>query len=137
MATLIETHPTPTLCIDLPPGCVEDHDDLVSSYWMQGDELLLQLSSRVRFEGAQVSAAARMHARLQKEGWREAHAVLVRIDACPQVAAFAARDKEGEYWLFIYAVWPRVAVLITLAHPFSDVTRESWALAAVRSLRLR
>ena len=120
----------------VPMDVEEDIDADVTSFWLDGDDLVLQLSSRTRSAGAQVSAGERLRDRLRMHAYSNVTIVSLEVPGCPDVEAAAAIGEEGMRWLFVYAVWPGLAVFVTVTHPSRDVTADSWALDTVRSMGL-
>ena len=60
----------------------------------------------------------------------------LQILGCPDAEAASAIGEDGTHWLFVYAVWPALVVFVTVTHPSRDVAAPSWAIDAVRSIRL-
>lgn len=135
MKELQEVSPSGSYVVNVPQCVREDIDDVVTSYWIEGDDLLFQISSYLREEGDQVSASDRLKDRLAISGARDAAAVNIEIDGCPDVAAAKIQDDDGVYWTYVYAVWPWLAVFMTVSHPHVDMDEASWAYGAIRSLR--
>jgi hypothetical protein len=135
MAKLKTISPTGSYSLVVPTGVNEDVDGNTVSLWIAGDDTLLQFSSRRRETGGQVSARERLRARLEGGELHNLRAVAVDIPACDEVAAASGMDDEGTTWLYVYAVWPDVAVFLTVSHPTRDPTGPSWAFDAMRSLR--
>ena len=136
MTRVLEIRPTKTYALLVPENFEEDVEGDVASYWMAGDPLLLQLSSRARVDGAEIGAAQRLNERMQHPGHSQFVPASIAIDGCPDVAAAMARDGDGARWLFVYAVWPSLTVFATLVHPDHDILTPSWGLDAISSLRL-
>ena len=121
----------------LVPANVEEGIDAgVTSFWLDGDDLVLQLSSRTRDDGQQVSAGERMRDRLRMHAYSKVEIVSLQILGCPDAEAASAIGEDGTHWLFVYAVWPALVVFVTVTHPSRDVAAPSWAIDAVRSIRL-
>jgi len=115
-----------------------DDDDRVTSVWLDGQPLLLQLSSYLRTTGEQVNAAERLRERIDKsaESWTRWDATLHADSSIDQATAEYA-DAEGTVWIFTYLVWPHLTLLATVAGVGPMVRdRDNWALQAVRSIRL-
>jgi len=136
MTALMEVIPTGSYALLVPRNVEEDIDADVTSFWLDGDDLLLQLSSRTRSDGQQVSAGERMRDRLDMHAYSSVAIVPLEILGCPDAEAASAVDEDGTHWLFVYAVWPALAVFVTVTHPSRDVAAPSWAIDAVRSIRL-
>jgi len=136
MTALMEVIPTGSYALLVPRNVEEDIDADVTSFWLDGDDLVLQLSSRTRSDGQQVSAGERMRDRLDMHAYSSVAIVPLEILGCPDAEAASAVDEDGTHWLFVYAVWPALAVFVTVTHPSRDVAAPSWAIDAVRSIRL-
>jgi len=109
------TNPFPSLSLLLPDDIVEDNDTKVASYWKPGDTCLLQISSYLRVEGPQVSAAQRLSDRMRAGGEWQTVSLARTIENCDIVAA-STKDAEGTSWVHIYLVWEWLAVYATVSH---------------------
>ena len=130
--------PSPSYYIRLPEGVAEQSDGRVSSFWIDGEPLLLQLSSYVREKGRQPSARSRLRDRMAKhsEAWTIWSAGLHPDDTLDQATAEFI-DKNGVLWLHSYLVWPHLAIYITISGPEDLVSNEkNWARQSLGSLRL-
>jgi len=129
---------TSSFRITLPDDIREEIDGAVSSFWLDNNPLLLQVSSNVRQSGPQVGALARLKDRMAahpKRCWQvwnqPAHS---RKGVDQATAEHTASD--GALWVHTYLVWPHVAVYVTLCGPATLVrNKENWALCAIRSIR--
>ena len=128
--------PTGSYFMLVPTNVEEDIDAEVTSFWLDGDDLVLQLSSRTRGDGQQVSASERLRDRLDMHAYSSVAIVPLEIPGCPGAEAVSAIGEDGTHWLLVYAVWPALAVFVTVTHPSRDVAAPSWAIDAVRSIRL-
>ncbi len=55
---------------------------------------------------------------------------------CPDYASAKGVDNEGCVWVYAYAVWDDLALMITVSGDEQDLEdTENWAFAAVRSIR--
>jgi len=110
----------------------------VSSFWLTGSPLLLQLSSYLREAGLQVGAHERLKERIAKhsERWRSWQ-VSINPDAAVDQATAEFTDDNGCLWVHSYLVWPHLAIYATISGP-NDLARDldSWAFAALRSLQV-
>jgi len=131
-------NPTESYCISLPDDIAEDYDERVASYWKEGHSLLLQVSSYIRHEGPQVSAAERLKSRLQQESLLNVSwDVCVTID-CPDLDTAVGIDCEGVRWIYVYAVWPDLTIFASISGDDKDVKdNRNWALEAINSIRRR
>jgi hypothetical protein len=106
------------------------------SYWLQGHEVLLQLSSYARVEGKQVSATDRVKVRLAKENLSDVKIEHISIPSCPDHAAMSGVDIQQYRWLFCYAVWPDLTILATISGPANEFGEHGkWATNALDSIR--
>jgi hypothetical protein len=129
--------PTGSYLISLPADISSEKDERVVSFWKSGKEALLQISSYVRETGPQVSATERLKARLDKERLTDVKTENMAIPHCPDCAA-ASGNEDGVKWLYCYAVWPDLTVLITISGPPGELEQQRlWAYEALRSLRRR
>ena len=54
---------------------------------------------------------------------------------CPDYSAALATDDEGYAWVYLYAVWPDLAIMITVSRNGADsMEYDNWAFDAIRSL---
>ena len=128
--------PTGSYWIDLPSDVEEEKDERVASYWKPGSEVLVQTSSYLRDEGQQVCSSDRLKARLAREALSEIREENISIPSCPDCAAASGIDTDGYRWLYCYAVWPDLTILITISgRPQELKEQDKWALDALRSLR--
>jgi hypothetical protein len=127
--------PTGTYSVTVPNNIAEDVDGNITSIWIPGDDTLLQLSSSRRETGQQVTARERLGARLEREQAQDIRHAELRIPGCDDAAGAVIADADGANWLYAYAVWPDLAIFITISHPEKDPTSPSWALDALCSVR--
>jgi hypothetical protein len=129
-------NPTGSYTINLPANVCEDKDDRVMSYWLQGHDVLLQLSSYARVEGEQVSADDRLKARLSKENLSDVRFEDISIHSCPDCAAISGVDDKGCRWFFCYAVWPDLTILATISGPANELSEHGkWTFDGLKSIR--
>ncbi len=124
--------PSPHYSIRLPDDVHLELDEEVFSAWRKGDSTVLQLSSRFRESGKQVSAAERLRSRMKTTTtiWSP---LTVGCDTECEVAAASTTD-DGYVWWHIYLVVPTTAVYATVSFPSTGVVNE-WAVDAIRSIR--
>lgn len=127
--------PTASYSLLVPSTAEESVDDRVASYWMPGDDTLLQLSSNKRDSGGQVSAGERLRSRIARGHLRMVAEAELGIPECPDVSAASGCDDGGTWWLFVYAVWPDLLVLASVSHPKRLPDGGSWPLQALPTLR--
>ena len=131
-------HATPTgsYSISVPDDTLEEDDGRVISFWMKGHHLLLQLSSFSRNEGAQVGATERLSALLKRQPLLDVSLGSSVAVNCPEYSSAKGVDEQGCVWIYAYAVWPDMALMITVSGDKQELMDEdNWAFAAVRSIR--
>lgn len=127
--------PTGSYKITLPREIAEDEDELVSSFWLPGSEVLLQTSSYRRTSGETIPASDRVKARVSQERLSNVEMLPFDIPGCNDVAGFRGLDSDGLSWRYIYAVWPDVTILATVSGKEDAIEREGgWAFDAIRSI---
>lgn len=138
MANLKTVRPTGSYLIEVPEHIHELSDGSVSSYWVDGKPLLLQLSSYVRVEGAQVRAWDRLQQRMAKHTARwEIREERLYPETSVDQATAEFLDDNGVVWIHSYLVWPHLTIYSTISGPEADVRKpDSWATQALMSLRL-
>jgi len=132
--------PYPSFSVKLPERIIDQSDSTVSSFWLDGADLLLQLSSYIRTttEGTPLSASDRLAQRLSKhaETW-----VFWEQKICPENSADQATaeflDKNGVLWIHCYFVWTHLTIYATISGPPIEVRNPiNWAKEALRSIKL-
>lgn len=128
--------PTQSYFLKLPDDVVSDQDDRVFSWWRNGSEVLLQLSSYLRIEGPQVSAKDRLNDRLSQTNFLlSAESSDLSID-CPDIAFASGIDSEGIQWFYYYLVWPDLAIMATISGESRTLKSEGrWAIEALNSFK--
>ncbi len=129
--------PTSSYQIELPDDISSQIDDRVSSFWINHQPLLLQLSSFQRADGTPLSAESRLVGRIEKTPSKWKHLTLDLVHDSTVDQAFAEQcDGNGNMvWLHSYFVWPHLTVYATVSGPEQEVhDSESWAINALRSL---
>ena len=130
--------PTGSYEVQLPNQIESQQDDRVSSFWSDGEPLLLQLSSYVRTDGEQVSAKQRLEDRIAKTSGTRTDVPTRVNEHAPDQAAVEVLDANGISWLHTYLVWPHLAIYASLSGPEGAVhNNESWARLALKTLALR
>jgi hypothetical protein len=129
--------PTSSYHLPLPEEVLSDEDSHISSFWIGGQPLLLQVSSHLRSEGEQVTAKQRLNDRMVKyAGSWNPLSVHVNREA-PDQAAAETIDSNNVAWLHAYLVWPHLAIYATISGPSGQVNSESsWARLALMKLEL-
>jgi hypothetical protein len=125
--------------LTLPSSIEEKYEGGVSSFWMPGEQLLIQLSSFIRKDGEQIDAATRLRDRIEKSSnptqWKT---LPVTLPAMPNVdrAGSEITDENGVLWIHAYFVWPHLTVYVTISGP-SEVVRNpgNWAFGGLRTMR--
>ena len=124
--------PSQHYSIRLPDDVTQQWDAEVLSLWRENDPTALQLSSRARESGQQVSARERLSDRMasSKTKWTPLE---IGCDSDCESAAASTTDGDYEWW-HIYLVVPSVAVYATVSFPRSTKVSQ-WAVEAVHSIR--
>jgi len=130
--------PSNSYQLTLPGNVCEKVDDGVSSFWLDGEPLLLQLSSYLRDAGEHLTAKNRMKERIAKNAqtWRVWDERL-HPDLSGDQASAEFVDKDGVLWVHSYLVWPHLTVYATISGP-EKLARDqyNWAFQGLESLRL-
>ena len=120
-----------------PDGVSQRSESRVTSFWIDGEPLLLQFSSYLRTEGSQISAGDRLRQRIDQTPsmWKVLDQILCRD---PSVDQAAGEEQVDELvWLHAYFVWTHLTVYATLSGPPGVVhDPDSWARIALRDLSL-
>jgi hypothetical protein len=128
------TNPFPSLSLLLPDDIVEDNDTKVASYWKPGDDTcLLQISSFLRVEGPQVSAAQRLTDRMRALGEWKTVSLARTIEGC-DIPAASTKDGEDTSWVHVYLVWDWLAVYATVSYK-GNPSMCDWAWSVLFSMR--
>jgi hypothetical protein len=128
--------PTGSYILDIPQAAVEDIDGRVSSYWIDGEDRCLQLSSYARIGAAQPPPpSVRLSDRLQREGRRKSTQIRLTV-AGATTAAAEFTDEEGIQWLYVYVSWPDLTIFVTASGPEGQVFgHDSWLIRSIESIR--
>jgi hypothetical protein len=130
--------PAPSYEVTVPDDVVEDHDGRVSSYWRPGSALLLQLSSALRIQSEQVSAADRLRDLHNRSLAKWSPFNLTPVSFPGDFVASQMVDSKGLRWIHAHLTTSDLAVYATISGSVEDFKDESnWATEAVRTLRLR
>lgn len=128
--------PTQSYTLNLPDDVVSDGDDQVFSWWRDGSEVLLQISSYRRSDGSQVTARERLNERCLKEEFLTVNAARCLSTDCPDVASASGVDSEGIEWHYYYLVWPDLAVFASVSgRPNALLSEGGWTILALNSLK--
>ena len=130
--------PTESYQLSLPDDVLHQFGEGISSFWRPNNRAALQLSSRTRHSGPQVTAQKRLSDRMEitKDVANWAFLNNFQGDWCPDVAAATFTEADGWVWTHAYFVWPDLAVYATVARPpDEDPESAAWAMQAVKSLR--
>jgi hypothetical protein len=119
----------------LPDEITEEADGRVSSYWIAGEPLLLQVSSYARQDGEQIGAMLRLQDRMAKSnGSWQIWPKRLHHDKRVDEAIGETKDGSGLTWVHVYLVWPHISVYATISGPDELVRVENnWAYEAVKS----
>lgn len=127
-------HPTPSYLLQIPADVEEDVDGNVISYWIPGDDTVLQISSYRRESGAQASAQQRLLARIHREDIEGAQTLTLDIPNCPDVAAIRYIDNDEVTWIIAYCVWADLTVFASISRPGTE-SPSAWAHDSLQSIR--
>ena len=129
--------PSKSYELSLPQCIQEERSGRVSSFWLAGEPLLLQLSSYIREEGSQVMASNRLEERIAKTPgkWTLSKRPLNQNRHVDQATA-ELLDEHGMLWVHSYFVWSHLAVYATISGP-PDIVRDpaNWATKGLSSLK--
>jgi hypothetical protein len=127
---------TNSYTLTLPDDVASEVDDRVFSWWLAGNEALLQISSYSRSSGAQFSARERLNARRQQTKFLKDDTAPRLSTDCPDIAFASGIDSEGMQWHYYYLVWPDLTIFATVSGPTSALLDEgSWIISALNSLK--
>jgi len=128
--------PTDSYSLVIPEDVIEEYDGRVASYWKKDHDTLLQLSSYRRMEGEQVTANERLLSRLKQENLKKVKILAEPVIDCPDIASAEGMDHEGLWWLYIYAVWNDLTILITVTDQRAGILkRVTWVSEAIKTIR--
>jgi hypothetical protein len=129
--------PTSSYNLELPDHVTHEIDGCVSSFWIDQQPLLLQLSSLQRADGTQLSAKHRLMDRIEEHPSTWKHLTLAPSQD-PTVDQAFAKQFDGRFaWLHGYFVWPHLTVYATISGPEEEVDDpDNWAIRALRRLSL-
>ena len=130
--------PTSSYHLQLPRDICEQFDKTVSSFWLKGNPLLLQLSSYLRDDEKQIGALDRLRERIARNDqnwniWRN------RIHPATIVDQATAEYRAGDdcVWVHSYIVWPHLTIYATVSGPEALVRdKNNWAFRAIKSLAI-
>lgn len=138
MIVLKIVKPSSSYELALPTDICQQNDGRVCSFWLDGKPIVLQLSSYVRSERAQLKAHDRLAERISKQArqWSIWQAD-IHPDSTVDQATAQFTDEKGLLWVHSYLVWPHLTVYATISGPEELATNNgNWAFQGVRSLRL-
>ena len=130
--------PSSSYQVALPEDICEQSEERVSSFWLNGEPLLLQLSSYVREKGRQLGARPRLEERIAKHAqrWRTWETEIYPDSAIDQATA-EFTDENGVLWVHSYLVWPHLMIYATISGPEELVKDEAnWAIQGLKSIKL-
>lgn len=128
--------PSPNYQLMIPDGTQKREDPDIVSFWQDDCDIVLQLSSRYRFSGEQISADQRLNEAVVRMDMTNVVREQIEIETCPDVAAATMIDPEKSTWTYCYAVWPDLAVFSTIGGATSTFyERRGWAIETIRSIR--
>ncbi len=130
--------PSSSYQVALPEDVCEQSEERVSSFWLDGKPLLLQLSSYVREKGRQIGARSRLKERIAKHAqrWSTWEAKIYPDSAVDQATA-EFTDENGVLWVHSYLVWPHLTIYATISGP-KELVRDldNWAIQGLKSVKL-
>lgn len=138
MKTSRTVRPSSSYQLELPPQICEQMDERVTSFWVDGGPLLLQLSSYIRSQGEQLTARDRLKDRIAKhdQQWQRWEAKIYPNLTVDQATAEYI-DNDGLLWVHSYLVWPHLAIYSIISGPEDLVRRgDNWAIQSLKSIRL-
>jgi hypothetical protein len=120
----------------LPDNVISDIDDRVFSWWLDGGDALLQITSYIRSSGLQVTATERINETRQRTDFlADDRAPRLSID-CPDIASASGIDSEGVEWHYYYFVWPDLTIFVTVSgRPNTLPDQSGWIIYALNSLK--
>lgn len=130
--------PSSSYQLELPHQICEQNDGRVSSFWLDGCPLLLQLSSYVRGHGDQMAARDRLQARItkDKQKWK-LWKTKIYPDSSVDQATAEFTGSDGVVWVHTYLVWPHLTIYSTISGPRERISVvDSWAFQGLKSVRL-
>jgi hypothetical protein len=123
--------------LEFPEEIREQYDERVASFWLDGNPVLLQLSSYLRESGNRVSAGDRLSERIARHNERWRTYKLSGFPDAPDKAAAQYTGDDGNVWIHIYLVWHHLAVYATISGPEDMLRkRDNWALETLRTIHL-
>lgn len=133
--TSMVVNPTSSYQVTVPDDIRAEYDTSVTSFWVEGEQTVLQMSSYLRTDGPQVSAEERLRDRMaaNRRSWKVWGR---KIHADSTVDQATAEFLDGEVlWIFSYLVWPHIVVLATIIGPMDQVSDGgNWTFAAIRTI---
>jgi hypothetical protein len=130
--------PSPSFEIFLPDAVVHQTDEHVSSFWIDGGPVLLQLSSYVKLDGVPTPAKQRLQERILASSgrWKLWESSPLFIDGAERAIAETI-DPEGLLWVHAYIVWPHLTVYATISGPEDELRNpKNWAITALETVKL-
>jgi hypothetical protein len=130
--------PSNSYQVTLPENVCEQFEERLSSFWLEGKPLLLQLSSYVREKGRQLGAQTRLEERIEKHSqrWSTWEAEIYPDSAVDQATA-EFTDENGVLWVHSYLVWPHLTIYVTISGPEELVRgQDNWAIQGLKSIKL-
>jgi len=130
--------PSNSYQVTLPENVCEQFEERLSSFWLEGKPLLLQLSSYVREKGRQLGAQTRLEERIEKHAqkWSTWESEIYPDSAVDQAAAEFI-DENGILWVHSYLVWPHLTIYATISGPEGLVRDQgNWAIQGLKKIKL-
>jgi hypothetical protein len=136
--TVKTVRPSSSYELQLPQQICDHSDGRLSSFWLDGSPLLLQVSSYIRNEGKPLLAKDRLKDRLEKHDqkwikWR----AKIHPDTEIDQATAEFTDENGFLWIHTYLVWPHLTVYSIISGPKELVSdSKNWAINSLKTVRL-
>jgi hypothetical protein len=131
-------NPTKSYNIMLPDDIKEDYNDIVMSFWREGGDLLLQLSSHKRESGDQVEAQDRLKAKIESVGgeWKPYELSIEGQGEEQRISGAYTKNENGIVWLHVYLTWPNLMIYATISGKHEvEVLNSNWALDAIQKIK--
>ncbi len=117
---------------------MQQADRRVSSFWLDGERILLQLSSYLKSDESPIPVSQRLRERIAKSSgqWKVWEHSPFAIDGTDQAIAETV-DSEGVLWIHAYIAWPHLTVYATVSGPVDQLrNRRNWAITALGTMKL-
>jgi hypothetical protein len=132
------TRPSDSYQLDVPQNICEQVDERVSSFWLDGNPVLLQLSSYIRAHGKQLTAKDRLNDHIAKNDYKwNRWKTKIHPDQYIDQATAEFVDEGSLLWIHTYLVWPHLTIYSIISGPEELIRNlQGWPFEALKSLRL-